>query len=272
VNISPVRRSEEVSEDTCWSRNYNLFLLVEGSRTCLGFIVSISCTPSYSLALAFQHIVTESEGSSLTRSKSYLLAIANLIPTALGIVAQCGSYGDSLLEVTTVRTQSNLGSSNCIDRSVNLLGTSTTIILQVGITCNTRDFTRLSTATIIQYYIEALNVIEIISPVFSTINLHRTIHYLTRPFTCQIFAASYPSVDVRSLVCLYIYGDSCVRIYLGISNLTSLLAFRACSAPSHSLGLIEVHVVTDSEGSRLTRGQSYLVLSLNLVPTRQSIF
>jgi len=80
-------------------------------------------------------------------------------------------------------------------------------------------------------------------------------------------------MDVRSLVCLYIYGDSCVRINLSICNLTSLLlAFRACSAPSHCLGILEVHVFTDSEGNRLTRGQIYLGLSLYLVPTRRSIF
>ena len=49
------------------------------------------------------------------------LTIADLIPTALGIVAEGCCHGDSLLEVPTIRTQSNLGSS--IDRSVNLLGT-----------------------------------------------------------------------------------------------------------------------------------------------------
>ena len=82
-----------------------------------------------------------------------------------------------------------------------------------------------------------------------------------------------PSVDVRSLVSLHHDHDRCVRIYLGISNLFCLLlAFRACSTPSHSLAVLEVHAITDSEGGSLTRSQIYLILSLYLVPTRRSIF
>ena len=46
---------------------------------------------------------------------------ANLIPTALGIVAEGCCYRNSLLEVTTVRTQSNLGC--CVDRSIERLDT-----------------------------------------------------------------------------------------------------------------------------------------------------
>ena len=184
MDVTPFCRSEEVSEDTCWSRNNYLFYLVEGCRTSLGFIVSIGCAPSYSLALAFHHVSTESESSSLTRSKSHLLAITNLIPTALGIVAEGCCYGDSLLEVTTIRTQSNLGCS--IDRSVNLLSICTAVILQVDITCDTREFTRLCTAIIIQDYIESLNTIKSVSPVLFAIDFFRLCHLCTRPCTCQL--------------------------------------------------------------------------------------
>ena len=275
VDVTPFCRSEEVSEDTCWSRNNYLFYLVEGCRTSLGFIVSIGCAPSYSLALAFHHVSTESEGSSLTRSKSHLLAIANLIPTALGIAAQCCSYGNSLLEVTTVRAESNLGCSNCIDRSINLLGTCTTIILQVDIACDTFDITRLSTATIIQDDIEILYVIERVSPVFSTINLHRTVHYLTRPCACQVFAVCTccPSMDVRSISSLYCYRDSCIRIYLGEGQATALhFTVLALCAPINSLGVAKVHTFADGKVLTHTRSQVHLILALYLIPTRLSVF
>ena len=275
MDVTPFCRSEEVSEDTCWSRNNYLFYLVKGCRTSLGFIVSIGCAPSYSLALAFHHVSTESEGSSLTRSKSHLLAIANLIPTALGIAAQCCSYGNSLLEVTTVRAESNLGCSNCIDRSINLLGTCTTIILQVDIACDTFDITRLSTATIIQDDIEILYVIERVSPVFSTINLHRTVHYLTRPCACQVFAVCTccPSMDVRSISSLYCYRDSCIRIYLGEGQATALhFTVLALCAPINSLGVAKVHTFADGKVLTHTRSQVHLILALYLIPTRLSVF
>ena len=273
VDVTPFCRSEEVSEDTCWSRNNYLFYLVEGCRTSLGFIVSIGCAPSYSLALAFHHVSTESESSSLTRSKSHLLAITNLIPTALGIVAEGCCYGDSLLEVTTIRTQSNLGC--CIDRSINLLGTCTTIILQVDIACDTFDITRLSTATIIQDDIEILYVTERVSPVFSTINLHRTVHYLTRPCACQVFAVCTwcPSMDVRSISSLYCYRDSCIRIYLGEGQATALhFTVLALCAPINSLGVAKVHTFADGKVLTHTRSQVHLILALYLIPTRLSVF
>ena len=273
VDVTPFCRSEEVSEDTCWSRNNYLFYLVEGCRTSLGFIVSIGCAPSYSLALAFHHVSTESESSSLTRSKSHLLAITNLIPTALGIVAEGCCYGDSLLKVTTIRTQSNLGYS--IDRSVNLLGTCTTIILQVDIACDTSDFTRLCTISIIQDDIEILYAIERVSPVFSTINLHRTGHYLTRPCACQVFAVCTccPSMDVRSISSLYIYHDRSIRIYLGEGQATALhFTVLALCAPINSLGVAKVHTFADGKVLTHTRSQVHLILALYLIPTRLSVF
>ena len=273
MDVTPFWRSEEVSIDTCWSRNNYLFHLVEGSRTCLGFVICIGCTPSYSLALAFHHVSTECECSSLTRGKSHLLAITNLIPTALGIVAQCGCYGDSLLEVTTIRAESNLGC--CIDRSVNLLSICTAIILQVDITCDTRDFTRLCTAIIIQDDIEVIYAIKSASPVLFAIDFFRLCHLCTRPIACQFLnrRTFWPSIDKRSIFCLYVNHDSSVRIHLLEGQATALyFTVLGLCAPLNSLGVAKVHTFANGKVLTHTRSQVHLILTLYLIPTRLSVF
>jgi len=93
------------------------------------------------------------------------------------------------------------------------------------------------------------------------------------PCTSQLFSrfARNPSIDSWSIVCLYIYGDRCVRIHLGEGYRTILLTLVVLSIPCYSLGLLEVHVFTDSECLGLAWSQLYLLLTFYLEPTRSCL-